>query len=80
MNCPKCNSLMIRDDHDIGQFKCPNCNHQGLCQRCLSSPVHPHRKWYLCLDCICNLLDEAEVIDMKAKWKMKNNNGKHSGN
>lgn len=77
MNCPKCNGLMVRDDNDLGQYKCPNCNFQGVCQRCENVPVHPHRKWHLCLDCICNLLDEAGVIELKAKWKAKINDVRH---
>jgi len=73
MKCPKCHRLMVRDERDRDQYKCAECGFQGICRRCEQNPVHPHRKWHLCLDCICDLLDEAEVIDMKAKWIAKVN-------
>lgn len=79
MECPKCNHKMVRQDSEMGQYKCPNCNYEGICQRCLSAPVHPHRKWQLCLDCICDILDENGSIEMKAKWKVKANDPKNAG-
>ena len=69
MDCPNCATEMRRGW--LGEWICPECNFKGICRRCEQNPVHPHREWQLCLDCICDLLNQGEVIDMKANWKAK---------
>ena len=71
MYCPICNADMYRDYDDLAQWKCPNenCKFDAVCRRCLLNPVHPHRKWQLCLDCICDMLEESGSVEMKVKWK-----------
>ena len=60
---------MKRLDHDLGQWKCPKCGFEAVCRKCGLNPVHPHRKWQLCMDCVCDLLDSDSSVHMQKKWK-----------
>lgn len=73
MICPHCNSTMDRDDEAYGQWHCFECGYDALCRRCLGNPVHPHRKWQICLDCICDLLEENGTVSFNLLWKEKIN-------
>jgi len=76
MMCPHCNSEMQRDEEAYGNWHCFECNYDALCRRCGNNPVHPHRKWQVCLDCICDLLVENGSIQMNPLWKEKINDSK----
>jgi hypothetical protein len=69
MYCPICDSEMKRDYDDLAQWKCNQCGYDALCRKCMLNPVHPHRKWQLCLDCICDMLDESGSVTFQNKWK-----------
>lgn len=78
MFCPHCNSPMVRDDEAYGQWHCFNCDYDALCRRCSNNPVHPHRKWQVCLDCICDLLAENGKVNFNPMWKEKINDASSS--
>ena len=80
MFCSICGNEMVRDQYDLNQWKCKKCGFDATCRKCGLNPVHPHRKWQLCLDCILDILEEEGSINLNAKWKEKRNDWKSNPN
>lgn len=75
-DCPKCNTELIRATSDLGQWKCPKCNFSAECRRCRFIPVHPHRKWQICLDCLVDIMIEQGSLEIPNRFKESSNDVK----
>ena len=68
ISCPHCGRGMYRV---FGVWECKNCGYRSVCAVCGINPVHPHRKWAICLDCLTDMLIEADVIELNTRYKRR---------